>query len=206
MVFVQEHSDYIYICLSKCHLDFNIFVDKVHACYRTGLDDGRDIRNLSGLYFTLWLGIFLFSGLSSVIVKNVNMFLYSVGSVFLVTALTIALIKPYYKKACANYAVTLILSNLALLSFVPSALVSTVIPRILLLTPIVIIIVVSLVYVVSKLMRSIKVPSQLYCHNCCRLRRAPLNTGPTSTVGALAAAEALIQPTCNVISYGTHDA
>ena len=119
---------------------------------------------------------------------------------------TIALIKPY-KKACANYADILILSNLALLSFVPSnsALVSTVIPRILLLTPIVIFIVVSLVYVVSKLMRSIKVPSQ-QCHNCCQLRRASLNTGPTSTVGALAAAEALIQPTCNVISYGTHDA
>ena len=41
--------------LSKCHLDFialNIFVDKIHGDYRNGLNGGRDMRSLSGLYIS----------------------------------------------------------------------------------------------------------------------------------------------------------
>ena len=41
-------------CLSKCRLDFiavNTFADKIHSCYKNGLDGGRDMRSLSGMYF-----------------------------------------------------------------------------------------------------------------------------------------------------------
>ena len=44
------------LCLSKCHLNFIVihtFLDKVYSCYRNGLDDGRDMRSFSGLYFLL---------------------------------------------------------------------------------------------------------------------------------------------------------
>ena len=43
-------------CLSKCNLKFialDIFVDKVHGCYRNGLNGGKDMRSFSGLLFVL---------------------------------------------------------------------------------------------------------------------------------------------------------
>ena len=49
-------------CLSKCRLNFlavNIFVDKLQGCYRDGLDEGRDMRSFSGLYFFLRMAIAL---------------------------------------------------------------------------------------------------------------------------------------------------
>ena len=55
--------------MSKCHLDFisvNIFVEKVHNCYRNGLDGGRDLRSFSGLYFFLRMAVFLVGLLWSV--------------------------------------------------------------------------------------------------------------------------------------------
>ena len=45
-------------CLSKCHLNYitvNIFIEKIHGCYRNDLDDGLDMRSFSGLYFLLQL-------------------------------------------------------------------------------------------------------------------------------------------------------
>ena len=55
-------------CLSKCRLDFismNIFLEKVHSCYRNGLDGGRDLRSFSGLYFFLRMAVFLIGLLCS---------------------------------------------------------------------------------------------------------------------------------------------
>ena len=43
-------------CLSKCRLNFmalNIFVEKINSCYRNGLEGGRDMRSLAGLYLFL---------------------------------------------------------------------------------------------------------------------------------------------------------
>ena len=51
-------------CLSKCHLNFiamQIFIDKVHSCYRNDLDGGRDMRSFSGLYFFLRAAVYLTS-------------------------------------------------------------------------------------------------------------------------------------------------
>ena len=45
-------------CLSKCKLDWiavTVFIEKFHGCYRDGLNGGRDMRSLSGLYFFLRL-------------------------------------------------------------------------------------------------------------------------------------------------------
>ena len=43
-------------CLSRRHLNsiaINIFIEKIHGCYRNGLDGGQDMRSFSGLYFFL---------------------------------------------------------------------------------------------------------------------------------------------------------
>ena len=50
--------------LSQCRLDFialNIFIDKIHRDYKNGLNGGRDMRSLSGLYFILRVVIIVFS-------------------------------------------------------------------------------------------------------------------------------------------------
>jgi hypothetical protein len=43
-------------CLTKCRLDtlcLSAFMDKFHGCYRNGLNGGRDMRSLAGVYFLL---------------------------------------------------------------------------------------------------------------------------------------------------------
>ena len=50
------------IGLSKCRLDFivvEMFVKKFHHCYKDGLNEQRDMRSYSGLYFLLRLLLFL---------------------------------------------------------------------------------------------------------------------------------------------------
>ena len=51
-------------CLSKCRLNFitvYIFADKIQSCYRNGLDGGKDMRSMSGLYFFCMIGLFIFA-------------------------------------------------------------------------------------------------------------------------------------------------
>ena len=109
-------------CLSKCHLDFisvNIFVEKVQNCYRNGLDGGRDLRSFSGLYFLLKIAAFLVGLMCDRLLKsNNNIWMtdalwFPVGTVFMITSLTVALIKPYQKNYM-NYLDALLLSNNAL--------------------------------------------------------------------------------------------
>ena len=115
--------------LSKCHLDFisvNIFVEKVHNCYRNGLDGGRDLRSFSGLYFFLRMALYLLGLLFDRLLKvNNNIWMtdvvwFPIGTVFVITALTVALIKPYQKNYM-NYLDTLLLSNIALCCLVLKA-------------------------------------------------------------------------------------
>ena len=76
----------------------NIFVEKVHNCYRNGLDGGRDLRSFSGLYFFLRMAVFLFGPLSVNLLKvNNNIWMtdvvwFPVGTVLMNTALIVALI------------------------------------------------------------------------------------------------------------------
>ena len=118
------------MCLSRCNLDIiavNIFVEKLSSCYRNGLDGGRDMRSFAGLYFFLRMMVYVVGVASYRLLrrytKNVWIFdeiWFPCGTVFMLTALMIALIKPY-QKAYMSYIDVLLLSNLALCCFVTTS-------------------------------------------------------------------------------------
>ena len=136
-------------CLSKCRLNFisvNIFVEKVHKCYRDGLDGGRDLRSFSGLYFFLRIALYLLGPLSDSLLKiNNNIWMtdaiwFPTGTVFMITALTVALIKPYQKNYM-NYLDALLLSNIAFCCLVLKAEIHVlIIIRLLFFSPILVLI------------------------------------------------------------------
>ena len=104
------------LLLSKCRLDFialNIFVDKIYGDYKNGLNGGRDMRSLSGLYFILRIVI----GLSSLIhfhtEGNYGACIFGCG-ILLGCALMVALLKPY-SHSYMNYLDTILLANYVLL-------------------------------------------------------------------------------------------
>ena len=96
--------------LSKCRLDFivvEMFVKKFHHCYKDGLNEQRNMRSCSGLYFLLRLVSFV-----SIIHSSewiVDALVYSA------VAVAIAFFKPY-KKNYMNVLDTLILLNSAAIS------------------------------------------------------------------------------------------
>ena len=199
------------LCLSKCRFNVtgvSIFVDKVHGCYRNGLDSGRDMRSFSGFYFLLRV-LAYFTPILSFKIERMNE-CYSLGTIFLSSALIIALIKPY-KKMYMNYLDTILLSNIALMCYtLSSGFCVLLMARGLLLSPIIIFIVMICLkkfHDISKLhMCNVKVLLQR-CYECCRLRRAQLSSEPiqSSTADIPTAAQPLVQPTCTVISYGGND-
>ena len=110
-------------CLSKCRLDFvavNTFADKIHSCYKNGLDGGRDMRSLSGMYFFSMIVMFLIAGmfqdLEKVIYSKLIKVQFSIGVSALIMLLIVATTKPY-KKMYMNHMDTLLLSCLALQYF-----------------------------------------------------------------------------------------
>ena len=106
--------------LSKCHLDFiaiNIFVDKIHGDYKNGLDGGRDMRSLSGLYFILRVVLVLSSGAKYHGVHDSDAI---ASGILLGCALMVALLKPY-NKSYMNYLDTLLLANYVLIWYIQSA-------------------------------------------------------------------------------------
>ena len=105
----------------------NIFLEKVHSCYRNGLDGRRDLRSFSGLYFFLRMAVFLLGLLCSYRRLKVNNNIWTTNAIWfptvtvlMITALTIALIKPYQKNYM-NYLDALLLSNIALCCLVLKA-------------------------------------------------------------------------------------
>ena len=106
-------------CLSKYHLNsiiLNIFVDKIHNCYRNGLDGGRDMRSFSGLYFLLRIIPFVINLVARQLFKVYHAVYrwYFYGAVFFAAAVIVVLTKPY-QKAYMNYLDSLILFDLALI-------------------------------------------------------------------------------------------
>ena len=87
--------------LLKCRINFvaiHIFMDKVYSCYRDGLDEGRDMRSFSGLYFFFRIAACLCALFSNF----TKPFLYinhwlAVGTLLFFITLTIAIAKPYHK-------------------------------------------------------------------------------------------------------------
>ena len=112
-------------CLSKCKLDgiaITVFVDKFHSCYRDGLNGGRDMRSLSGLYFFL-----RFYGLLYILTVFTHQYISVWICNTLVTltpALLIAYIKPY-RKRYMNILDTLLLLNATLVSLLLSQKLTT---------------------------------------------------------------------------------
>ena len=190
-------------CLSKCQLDFlavSTFVENFHGHYRNGLDGGRDVRSLSGLYFILEIVSTFIPHLAVYIIKNYS-FYYS-GVTFLTVALTIALVRPY-KKAYANTLDTLILVDLVLILFYnyynngSSLYVWLIFPRILTSAPIVIFVAVLLLKMIYKVFRvcNIKVsPSQCYKHSCGHTHEEPSESSALIATATCRAERPLISP------------
>ena len=104
-------------CTSICKLTghsqaaLQTFVEKFHNCYRDGLDEGRDMRSFSGLYFLL-RGVTMASHeLRHTQLTENTWFFCTV--LFSIAALVISYLKPY-KKWYMNLMDTLLLSFLAL--------------------------------------------------------------------------------------------
>ena len=188
-------------CLSKCHLDItilNIFIEKLHGCYRNGLDGGRDMRSFSGLFFLLQI----FAYLAEALAKTKGYFqpFFLSGILFSCVALTIALVKPH-KRIYMTCLDSLILFNLAVLCFIISYKVQTIpIFQILLLIPIIVFIAVIFERkIIHRLYMKIK--------GCSRDNQPlpTLNVQPTesSTADNPRLTQPLIQPSLTALSYGT---
>ena len=84
---------------SKCHLDFiaiSIFVDKIHGDYKNGLDGGRDMRSISGLYFILRVRVLALSSHASGFKHDGVHDSYVIDFALLLgCALMVVLLKPY---------------------------------------------------------------------------------------------------------------
>ena len=103
-------------CMSSRLLIFlNTFMEKFQYCYRDGLDDTKDMRSFSGIYFLLWI-VICFAGIISKTTLNLDQYLTR-GFVFSVTALLIALSCPY-KKTYMNVVDSILLSHMATLCYI----------------------------------------------------------------------------------------
>ena len=106
--------------LSKCMssrllLFLNTFLEKFHCCYRDGLDDTKDMRSFSGIYFLLRIAIYSAETVSR-ITLNLDQHCAQ-GFVFLIAALLIALSQPY-KKTYMNIIDSILLSHMATLCYI----------------------------------------------------------------------------------------
>ena len=104
-------------CLSKCHLNsfaITIFTDKIQSCYRNGLDGGLDKRSFSAFYFFLKILYHIPSLFFYKVLKKKGYI--SLGITFSLSALIVALMRPY-RKAYMTFLDSLLLINIALLCF-----------------------------------------------------------------------------------------
>ena len=184
-------------CLSKCRLNsiaLNIFVEKMHGCYRNGLDGGRDMRSFSGLYYFLRMMVYFVTYVSHYIDKHHKFEWYSTGVLLLITTLIMALVQPY-KKPFMNYLDVLLLSVLTIqcLTLPLRSRWSYTIVRVLFVIPFV----VAVVFVILRRFRNLA--------KSFSFRRAPLNieSPPSSTLYTPSASESIVQPVSPVLSYGT---
>ena len=107
-------------CLSRCKLNvvaIETFVNKFHGCYRDGLQGGRDMRMLVGLYFFMRIFIIVVRYVSPFLLPNIWL---SYTVLYSTTTLLVAYSKPY-KRPYMNAFDVVILANLSLLGVVVSA-------------------------------------------------------------------------------------
>ena len=90
-------------------------MEKFQCCYRDGLDGTKDMRSFSGICFLLRIIIYLSESISRATLKQ-DKYL-TCGFIFSVTALLIALSRPY-KKTYINIVDTLLLSHMATFCYI----------------------------------------------------------------------------------------
>ena len=131
-------------CLSLCRLDglaLKYFVERFYACYRDGLDGGRDMRSFAALHFIMRVIFAEVSAVVSLFMVSNNDPYFPRNVVLTVAALLIALCRPY-KKTYMNVLDSLLLAHFGLIchlissyqgflkddNFVYTAIVMTVLP------------------------------------------------------------------------------
>ena len=199
-------------CLSKCYLNsitLNTFTDRVYGCYRNGLDGGRDMRCIAGLYFILRLVPFLIKLITRSLHKHhTTIHWYYSGAFFFATALTVGIAKPY-KRAYMNYLDTLILSNLSLTYY---CFVSESHPMVQIRTLLAIPILTFIIVMTIKIIRSVGRPLLKCIHFKLiiriktispRTKRFHREEELRNTIDSPTAAQPLIEPTSTVLNYGT---
>ena len=193
-------------CLSKCHLDFisvSIFVDKIHSCYRNGLDGGRDMRSFSGLYFFL----IVLAYFSELCVHRSEYFkpFFMPGTLFLIAALTTALIRPY-QAARMNILDSLLLSIIALVFYDLSVDISKLlILKILLLAPIATLLLTLLHSKLYKVLHNLYfkfVPKDGFRNNCFKFSQKSLIQNSSADCVPKEQPLNEIQTSCTIINYG----
>ena len=205
-------------CLSKFNLNLSavhIFTDKVYSCYRNGLDGGRDMRSISGLYFFLRPVVYLIALFHLFLDKYVSINIWFVhGTMSCTISLLIAFAKPY-KKCYMNFLDAILFFYCAIILLIFSQTkwrdnITLFIVRMVLSTPIILFLLVitlkmiyaTIVHIVKVCRKSLKLPRTWF-------RGTALTAESTSDqnafVGSQAAAKPLIQPTSTVISYGADD-
>ena len=160
-------------CLSKCRLDgiaVTTFVNKFHGCYRDGLDGGRDMRSLSGLYFFIRIFIIVVRLTMHLFIPNIWL---SYTLLYGSTTLLIAYVKPY-KRAYMNFYDTILLANLSVVCLLVSSgyfKTQAIKTFILSLLPMVLV----TLLVITKLMQNILLKKEnfkerltILCHGFCR--------------------------------------
>ena len=205
-------------CLSKCRLDFiavNTFADKIHSCYKNGLDGGRDMRSLSGIYFFSMIIMLLIAGmfqnLEKVMLSGLIKLQFSGGVSVLIMLLIVATTKPY-KKMYMNHMDTLLLSCLALQYFAMACELYQ-ITLTLLYIPMLSFLLVILTKLIKKAANHLRKVTYFCKFNGCiqKLfifcqRILPSTQHPrtdNSEVNSPTPAQPLIQPTSSEINYGT---
>ena len=111
------------VLFSKCRLDgivINTFIEIFYSCYRTGLDGGRDMRSFAGLYFAARILLFLSGVIATVLKFSTDNPFFLKGIIITITALLIALCRPY-KKTYMNVLDTILLLHFGLSCHLVSA-------------------------------------------------------------------------------------
>ena len=189
--------------LSKHHLKFIVldtFMDKVYSSYRNGLDGRRDMRSISGLYFGMAFTALIIVVLFHVVSKYIYVGQWcTIGIVLFITTLIVTIAKPY-RKPWMNYMDILLLSNYVILCYMLSSAAGhhTQLPsRILIAAPIAVLVVVTT-------LRKIHAHKIFHYFRLARKSSTVSHSAQCSAVNTPTSTRPLIQPTSNVMNYGTN--
>ena len=182
-------------CILKCYAAATNITDKVYSCYGNGLNGTRDTRIFAGFHFILRLIVIIVWTLAQRFLKGGNPW-FSVGMMFTISSLIIALVKPY-NQTYMNIVDCLILSNLSTICYILS---QPVLGKVMLLSAKVIIvapIVIFSLMLILKKCRSCEL-SKEKCRSCFPV----FSTQASEMHATMDENQQLISPTFSVVGYG----